>query len=391
MSDGEEPRTIIIDEEFRKIIPPLTDEELRLLEESINREGCRDPLVVWKETGILLDGHNRHRICQSIGAEFNTIELSFPDRDSAKLWMVKNQLGRRNLTIVQRCDLVVHVKPIIEAMAKENKVLAGELFHKGSPKVLQNSAEPIDTREEMAKLAEVSHDTWGRYESIMEKADDATKEALRDGDISINAAYTELKREEKKEEHARKIEEQRKNIQEGLAPPDGKYDVIVVDPPWPYGTKYDPDGRRAANPYPEMSLDEIKNIQMPSSDDCVMFLWTTHKFMRHSFDLLDAWGFRDVAIITWVKDRMGLGQWLRSQSEFCIMAVKGHPITILSNQTTVVNGPLKAHSQKPDEFYQMVDSLCVGRKLDYFARDERSGWAVFGSAFGGGEPIGLEQ
>jgi len=377
---------VVIDEEFKGIIPPLTDEELRLLEESINQEGCRDPLVVWKETGILLDGHNRYRICQSIGAEFNTIELSFSDRSAAKLWMVKNQLGRRNLTIVQRCDLVVHVKPIIEAKAKEQQGSRTD--------ICQNSDkcfEPVDTKKEMAKLAEVSHDTWARYESVMEKADDATKQALRDDKTSINAAYTELKRAEKKEEFAKNIEKQRENIKAGLAMPTGKYDVIVVDPPWPYGTEYDPEGRRAANPYPEMSLDEIANIKLPAADNCILFLWTTHKFMRHSFNLLDAWGFRDVSIITWVKDRMGLGQWLRSQSEFCIMAVKGKPIVDLKNQTTVVNGPLQKHSQKPDEFYDLVDSLCIGQKLDYFARETRQGWAVFGSAFGGGEPIGLEQ
>ena len=155
--------------------------------------------------------------------------------------------------------------------------------------------------------------------------------------------------------------------------------MVVIDPPWPYGTEYDPNGRRAASPYPEMSLDEIKAIELPASDDCVLWFWTTHKFMRYSFDILDTWGFRDVAIVTWMKDRMGLGTYLRSQSEFCIMAIKGRPTINLTNQTTIINGKLKEHSRKPDEFYEMVNSLCVGYKLDYFSREKRSGWDQYGN------------
>ena len=128
-----------------------------------------------------------------------------------------------------------------------------------------------------------------------------------------------------------------------------------------------------------MSLEEIKAIKLPAAEDCILFLWTTHKFMRYSFEVLDKWGFREVAIITWVKDRIGLGSWLRSQSEFCIMAVKGSPKVTLTNQSTVVYGLMREHSRKPDEFYKMVESLCTGRKLDYFAREKREGWEVFGN------------
>jgi N6-adenosine-specific RNA methylase IME4 len=183
-----------------------------------------------------------------------------------------------------------------------------------------------------------------------------------------------------KNEREENIEQQRQEIEEGIfALPPGTFEVIVIDPPWPYGTEYDPDGRRAANPYPEMSLEEITNIKLPATSDCVLWLWTTHKFMRYSFGILDAWGFRDVAIVTWVKDRMGLGSWLRSQSEFCIMAVKGSPKVFLTNQTTVIHGVMREHSRKPDEFYAMVESLCVGRKLDYYSREARQGWEQYGN------------
>lgn len=203
-----------------------------------------------------------------------------------------------------------------------------------------------------------------------------TKVIKKSTPISVKGIVADIK----KDERIKDIQQQADAIKEGNnGVPVGPFHVISIDPPWPYGTEYDPNGRRAANPYPEMSLEEIEALQLPAADDCVLWLWTTHKFMRHSFKLLDAWGFRDVAILTWAKDRMGLGTWLRSQSEFCIMAVKGKPPVNLTNQTTVINGPLREHSRKPDSFYDLVNSLCVGSKLDFFSREKREGWEQVGN------------
>ena len=106
---------------------------------------------------------------------------------------------------------------------------------------------------------------------------------------------------------------------------------------------------------------------------------TTHRFMRHSFPLLDAWGFEEKVIVTWAKDRMGTGRWLRSQSEFIILAVRGKPQVDLTNQKTVLQAPMRQHSRKPDEFYEMVEGLCIGRRLEVFSRERRQGWEQFGN------------
>lgn len=87
-----------VDDEFRSFIPPLQPEELQLLEQSLVDEGCREPLTVWAEAGILLDGHNRFDICTRLGIEYEVRELSFDGREAAFDWMDRNQLGRRNLT-----------------------------------------------------------------------------------------------------------------------------------------------------------------------------------------------------------------------------------------------------------------------------------------------------
>jgi site-specific DNA-methyltransferase (adenine-specific) len=87
---------MIIDSEFKALIPPLAPEELAQLEANILADGCRDPLVTWQ--GILIDGHNRFAICSKHGIEFETVQMEFPDRESVMDWMDANQLGRRNLT-----------------------------------------------------------------------------------------------------------------------------------------------------------------------------------------------------------------------------------------------------------------------------------------------------
>src|SRR5688572_21437207 len=97
---------LVVDPEFAALIPPLQADERRLLEESLAREGCRDPLVVWAETNTLLDGHNRHAICTRLGIPFTTTTLSFAAKDDARLWVIENQLGRRNLSDIDRINLV---------------------------------------------------------------------------------------------------------------------------------------------------------------------------------------------------------------------------------------------------------------------------------------------
>ena len=92
---------VIVDEEFRRLIPPLTEEERLGLEENLLRDGCLDPLVVWAEHRVLLDGHNRKEICDRYGIDYAVRELSLPDRDAAADWIDAHQLGRRNLTPAQ--------------------------------------------------------------------------------------------------------------------------------------------------------------------------------------------------------------------------------------------------------------------------------------------------
>lgn len=218
------------------------------------------------------------------------------------------------------------------------------------------------------KIAELPKE---KFEEIIEETKEAEKELTEA--LMLSTA--------KKIDREIEIKEQKEGIEKGtLELPEGVFEVIVIDPPWKYHDDkvYDADGFRGTTNYPTLTLEEIGNIKLPSADNCVLWLWTTHRFMRYSFELLDKWGFEEKAILTWCKNKMGIGRWLRSKSEFCIMAVKGKPLIHLTNQTTVLNADIGKHSEKPQEFYDLVDKLCIGRKLDYFARKKRQGWDVYG-------------
>jgi N6-adenosine-specific RNA methylase IME4 len=166
--------------------------------------------------------------------------------------------------------------------------------------------------------------------------------------------------------------------------PEGPFRVIVADPPWRYDARGDDPTHRAANPYPSMTVEEICSLPVAglAHADCALWLWTTNAFMREAFDVLDAWGFAPKTILTWVKDRMGVGDWLRGRTEHCLLAVRGRPVIALTSQTTVIQGPLREHSRKPEEFYALVESLCPappGGRCELFARTSRPGWVAHGN------------
>ncbi len=86
-------------------------------------------------------------------------------------------------------------------------------------------------------------------------------------------------------------------------------------------------------------------------------------------------------MLTWNKLGLGIGGWLRSNTEHVLVATRGRPYWLidLTDQSTIFEAQSREHSRKPDEFYNLVDDLCAGRKLDYFSREKRGGWSQFGN------------
>lgn len=241
---------------------------------------------------------------------------------------------------------------------------------------LPQAVEPGKSRDKTAEAVGMSGRTYEKAKAVVEAAEqepDRFGALLEQMDRTgkVDGAYKKLKVEKAAEE-----------IKAEPPPlPAGPFRVLVVDPPWSYGARAEDVTHRSANPYPGMSIEAITALPVNSMacDDCVLWLWTTNAYMREAHEIAAAWGFAVKTILTWAKDRMGTGDWLRGQTEHCLMCVRGKPTVTLSNQTTLLKAALREHSRKPEEFYALVESLCPGSKCELFARAERPGWVTHGN------------
>lgn len=182
-----------IDNEFKNLLDPQCNEERAIFEDSLLKEGCRDALVVWREPRIIVDGHHRYSFCSEHGIPFAVIEMDFTDRDDAKLWIIRNQLARRNLPMHKRAQLALELKPIIEERAKANQGTRNDI------RQISDRSKFLDTKHELAKIAGVSHDTIAKVEKIEKNALEPIREASRRGEISVNTAYQATKLPEERQ------------------------------------------------------------------------------------------------------------------------------------------------------------------------------------------------
>ena len=161
----------------------LTD-EYTCLEQSILAEGCRDPIITWN--GIIIDGHHRFKICKKHKIDFQTVQKEFASRDEVILWMIQNQLGRRNLSDLQRVEIVRKYEEAVKAQA-EQRMLAG----KADPKVNlpEGQKSRKQSRDELGTLAGVSGSTYEHATKVLDHAPTTIVNATRNNQISIHAAY----------------------------------------------------------------------------------------------------------------------------------------------------------------------------------------------------------
>lgn len=186
-------QVLTIDPEFKNLIPPLSDDERAGLEASIKAEGCRESIIVWD--GTIVDGHNRYEICTRLGIEFQTHEKSFPDADAVVEWIIKNQFGRRNLSLMDRSRLALRLEGVYRERAKVNQVIRkGD--QAGATHQISDNLAPVNTLKEIARVAGVSHDTIHKVKTIEAKATPDQKADLTAGKATINKVYKEIKGKE---------------------------------------------------------------------------------------------------------------------------------------------------------------------------------------------------
>lgn len=437
---GAETMTLNIDKEFQALIPPLTEEERSALELSLLTDGCRDALVVWN--GTLIDGHNRYAICQQHGIPFQIVELDFPDRNAVIVWMIQNQLGRRNITDYTRGRLALRLKDAIATQAKARQV--ANLRQGNESPVMQNFAQRGATRDELAKVADLSGETIRKVETIERAAPDAVKQAAEREEISIHKAYEltkaletvkaanpkfyeetvdrghitnldgedvplteadptlirviasedEYERVKRQEQYvADKLAEKERRTQEELSRrtqaaqtplPTGKYRAIVIDPPYPV-QKIERDARPnqgAYLDYPTMSMEDIYALpvnELAADEGCHLYLWTTQKYLPNALAMVQAWGFHYQCLMTWVKPTgMTPYSWMYN-TELVVFARRGDLPLLRNGLKLSFEAPSSGHSIKPDVFFDRVLQASPEPRLEMFARRTREGFSAWGN------------
>lgn len=211
---------ITIDKEFQSLIPPLSEDEFRQLEENCVKEGIRDALITWPQpdgTEILIDGHNRWNISVKHGGiRFDTKRMEFKSREDAKQWIILNQFGRRNLSAYDRSLLALKLKPLIAEKAKANQGERTDICQK-------SDKSSIDTKKELAKIAGVSHDTIHKVEQIEKHATPDIKRRVREGNLSINQGFLSTRPKQDMKAQIEKAKEEHKDFLES------KKDSPIID------------------------------------------------------------------------------------------------------------------------------------------------------------------
>jgi len=335
-------------QELESLIPPLSIEEFKQLERNILEEGIREPLITWN--GILIDGHNRYRIAQEHDINYITLQKEFENINRVKEWMINNQFGRRNLSNYQRSVLALQLEDVFREKAKENLKLSAEKTN--TP--LQISANPIeiksiDTRKEIAKIANVSHDTIDKVKVIQANATSEVKQKLSSGTMSINEAYKEIKKEEKIEETRKEKNEIIKQVEaieisnvfngdsiNFIDKIDFKIKCVITDPP--YGMNYISNRRTASEKDKGISNDENLDLAIETvnkvfsklynkmDENSALFCFIGWKQEKYFIELIEDIGFEVKNVLIWNKNNHGTGDLIYSfapKHERIIYATKG--------------------------------------------------------------------
>ena len=186
--------------------------------------------------------------------------------------------------------------------------------------------------------------------------------------------------------------------------PRGHYGVILADPPWHFQSWNNGrwDGRRPtftpqkAPEYPTMSIEQIKTLPVVdlAAPDCVLFCWGIWVMMPQCLDVVRSWGFEyKTCAFNWTKadisqidmfnetddGQLGLGFWVRQNTEYCLLATRGAPKRMARNIKQAIIERRREHSRKPDGVYGRIERLVPGPYLELFARQKRPGWDVWGN------------
>jgi N6-adenosine-specific RNA methylase IME4 len=166
-----------------------------------------------------------------------------------------------------------------------------------------------------------------------------------------------------------------------------EFGVILADPPWKFHT-WNEINKQKSPKYDLMDLQDIKAlpVQDIAAKDCTLFLWATQAQLHHAFETMNAWGFAFKTAGAWAKQSRTLRAWafgtgylLRSSAEFFLVGTRGSPKTCSHRERNLIIAPLREHSRKPDQLYEMIERMFPSAsRCELFARRPRDGWTSWG-------------
>jgi N6-adenosine-specific RNA methylase IME4 len=336
------------------------------LARSIEELGLLHPVVIRRDRKLIA-GARRLAACRRLG--WKRIPVTVIDLDKIVRGEFAENIHRKEF-LPSEIDAIRRVlEPVEKAAAQERQ--RATRFGNGGGKFPPPSGNKGKSRDKIASIAAVSGRTLDKISAVIEAAE-ANRRYLplvkrMDDTGRVNRIYRQLRT-------AQQVARLRK--EPPTLPKHGPYRVIVADPPWRFESRLD------ATPYPTMTVEEIAGLPVRSIAlrDCVLWLWTTNVHLPAAFEILAAWGFEYKTMLTWAKPSAGSGNWLRGQTEHCLLASRGKPTIELTNQSTLLTAASGRHSEKPAKFYELVESVCsASRYAVLFHRGtSRPNWDAHG-------------
>ena len=208
-------RTPVVLPEMEQLLPPLSAEQFSAFEGDILENGCYAPIVV-NEDIVIVDWHNRFRICEKHGLPFRMLVFSFADLLEAKQWALDTQKGRRNLDKWELGKIALKLRDDVETRARKNMSLGGQAFRPSENAVegltTLSNLPAVNTRKELADAVGIGEVTMGKVMQIDEHAPVVIRDALDKGKLSISQGYNltrqiqEMPEELREEAAARAVE-----------------------------------------------------------------------------------------------------------------------------------------------------------------------------------------
>lgn len=245
------------------------------------------------------------------------------------------------------------------------------------------------TKEDILRAAGISRSTANRYEQLAsadEENPTAAEAYYREcKDKGVAPTQGGMKQAMKRDHRAAREEQLAEKIEHATVTLGvQRYGVILADPPWrfePYSRETGMD-RAADNHYPTMTIADIKALDVPAADDCILFLWATGAMLPEALETMADWGFEYKTNFVWEKDRIGTGYWNRNKHELLLIGTKGDvPAPAPGDQfDSVFPAPVGPHSRKPERAAEMVEAMFPNLpKLEMFSRRARPNWDSWGA------------